>query len=277
MKTNIILIVLIALYSCKGKLQKHSSSVGSKETISEKTHEKDLIKYFLIKGEQNEYEGEIYKNIYPDIVKDTIDSLAIFINKNKRRFSYVLNNKTNDIYQDSSFQNLFPDTIKMTEVYRQQLKKNTKALSYLKSFAYPPESSDDKLNFSKSELMDVASKFFLCDRVNPDTTINWHVCIGLNGMKEAEWAKDYTLLEAFSFEAIFYGLRSEDEKETQFMHNFLAYVSDAQKEFKDLPFDAILEKTKKDVFKKMEGDKDLITLLMNYYTKKKDELPFEIV
>ena len=30
-----------------------------------------------------------------------------------------------------------------------------------------------------------------------------HVCIGLNEVKEASWAKDYTLLEAFCFEAIF--------------------------------------------------------------------------
>jgi hypothetical protein len=51
--------------------------------------------------------------------------------------------------------------------------------------------------------MEVSSKFFYCDQVNPDTSIQAYVCVGLNGVKEAKWNKDYTLLEAFCYEGIF--------------------------------------------------------------------------
>ena len=244
--------------------------------IGQNSDEKDLSSYFLIKGEQSEFEGEVYKNIYPAIQKDTTDSIGVFLNKYPRRFSYILKNRTNKIYEDSTFQNLFPDTLKMSEVYRQQLKKNSIVLGYLNSFANPNRSLENKISFSNAELMKVASRFFLCNSVNPDTTIYWHVCIGLNGQKEAGWTRDFTMLEAFCFEAIFDGLQSGDQDKTRFMNNFLKFVKEAEIEFKDLSFELILKKASEQVFKKMENDNDLQMLLLDYYKKTNHQLPFSI-
>jgi hypothetical protein len=40
-----------------------------------------------------------------------------------------------------------------------------------------------KEEYSNSEIMDIASKFFYYDTVRPDTTIGLHICIGTNGQE----------------------------------------------------------------------------------------------
>lgn len=244
--------------------------------FGQKIEKNSLQKYFVIKGEQVEYQGNIYKNIYPAIVKNNGDSISLFLNKHSRRFEYILMNRTSAIFRDSTFQNLFPDTTQMTKIYCEKLSRDDVSLNYLNSFIYPKKKSIKRIRYTKAELMEVSSRFFLCERVNPDTTIFWHVCIGINGQEDAEWLKDYTLLEAFCFESIFDGLRSNDKTKSDFMNNFLAYIKQAEAEYKDLPFELILEKSRNDVFKKMENDIDLQTLLLDYYDDTKNKLPFTI-
>ena len=164
----------------------------------------------------------------------------------------------------------------MSEIYHQKLEKDTIVLGYLNSFINPNKFLEKKVTYSKSELMKVASRFFLCDRVNPDTTIYWHVCIGLNGQEEEGWKRDFTLLEAFCFEAIFDGLRSKNENKTRFMNNFLKFVKEAEMDFKNLSFELMLEKARNEVFMKMENDNDLQILLLEYYKDNKYQLPFRI-
>ena len=233
--------------------------------FGQKLDKKNLDKYFIIKGEQIAYEGAIYKNIYPAIKENTIDSTSRFLNKHKRRFVYILMNKTSDIFRDPTFQNLFPDTIQMSKIYCEKLSKDELSLGYLNAFMNPSRNQRKRIEYTKSEVMEVASRFFLCESVNPDTTIFWHVCIGLNGQAEAGWVKDFTLLEAFCFEAIFDGLQNNDKTKSAFMYNFINYVKEAELEYKDLPFELMLEKARKDVYKKMEDDADLERVLFDYY------------
>jgi hypothetical protein len=244
--------------------------------FGQKLDKKDLHKYFIIKGVQIEYQGAIYKNIYPAIKKDTIDLTSRFLNIYKRRFEYVLMNKTSNIFRDSTFQSLFPDTTQMSKIYCEKLSKDKLVLGYLNAFINPNQNRGRRIGYTKSELMEVASRFFLCESVNPDTTIFWHVCIGISGQAEAGWVKDFTLLEAFCFEAIFDGLQSKDKAKSSFMDNFMSYVKEAELQYKNLSFELILEKARNDVFKKMEYDTDLERVLLDYYEYTKDKLPFTI-
>jgi len=246
----------------------------NKESLKLDKH--NLNNYFIIKGVETEFEDRVFKNIYPEIINHFDDSLGVFMNKYSRRFEYILTNRTDHIFKDSIFQDLFPDTVRMSRIYNQRIGEDKLLLKYLNSFANPNNVASDKIVYTNPELMAVASKFFLCDRVNPDTTINWHVCIGLNGQQQAGWEKDYTLLEAFSFEAIFDGLRSQDESKTQFMFKFLEFVKQAEEDYKDLPFEMILENSRDDVFRKMELNSELKGLLIQYYEERKTQLPFEI-
>lgn len=248
---------------------------GTTLNLSGKKIDNSLQKYFEIKGEQIEYQGNIHKNIYPVIAKTT-DSISLFMNKYSRRFEYVVMNKTGAIFRDSTFQNLFPDTIQMSKIYCEKLGNDKATLTYLNAFINPCKEGKKHLKYTQLELMEVASRFFLCDRINPDTTIFWHVCIGINGQNEAGWLKDFTLLEAFCFEAIFDGLQSNNREKSVFMNNFINYVGQAETTYKDLPFELMLERSKNAVFKKMENDPDLQTLLLDYYNQTKHKLPFDI-
>lgn len=242
--------------------------------FSQSLNEENLCQYIQVKGEERTYQGQIYKNIYPQIVTGKDDPLSQFMNKFSRRFEYVLMNRTEHVFRDSIFQGLFPDTNQMSLIYCNQVAANVQVMDYINSLSFPDEVKT-KMVFSEEELLKVASRFFLCDAVNPDTSIYWHVCIGLNGQEAEGWQKDYTLLEAFCFEAIFDGL--SDKRKATFMNNFIAYVKQAEDTYKELPFDELLIKARKKVFSDMESDQDLINLLLDYYESTKETLPFRVV
>ncbi len=126
--------------------------------------------------------------------------------------------------------------------------------------------------------MRVASKFFFCDRVKSDSSIGMHVCIGLNGVKEARWAEDYTLLEAFCFEAIFENILNDDKGDDGFMSNASAYRDHSSKaqlsQSKNL--EEYLEKVKLAVFEKMMDDETLEEELLTHYRENEENLPFKI-
>lgn len=111
--------------------------------------------------------------------------------------------------------------------------------------------------------------------MNPDSSVQAHVGIGLNGQRESNWQKDYTLLEAFCYEAIF----SDFDQDTSRID--LAFTQNKAKVCqKKLPHfssdDAYLMKVRKDLYRKMFKDKRLQKSLMNYYRLHQDDVPFRI-
>ena len=251
-------------------------SLGSAPAQSISFPTTQLEHYFKINSQQTIYEGKTYTQVYPALTTKTDNSLAAFMHQHPRRFEYILQNKT----QFADYSDLYPDTVRMTKSYVQRLSVNKPFLSYFSQLSSPivtPQKTKKEL-FKKDEMMLVASRFFLCDQVRPDTTISWHVCIGLNGMKEANWKKDYTLLEAFCFEAIFDKMFSKNEDETKYMEQFLKYVDQDTKKHRTTfkTKEQLLEAVKTDVFSHMQSDQELQRVLTIYYRQNEKSLPFRI-
>lgn len=200
-----------------------------------------------------------------------------------RRFDYLLIN-VSEIHQPNKFEtrnsiwSLYPDTIQLKRKYLNKFSTDKKLKHYFtKTYdAIQQNQSKKKVDYSTEELMEVASKFFYCDSVLPDTTVQAHICIGLNGVKEAKWAKDYTLLEAFFYEAIFSDL---DKDSSQVWESFGAIKSKSELLFRrNIPsLPSYLENVKKQVFVQMKNDPILKMMLITYYENNKGNLSFRLL
>jgi hypothetical protein len=200
----------------------------------------------------------------------------------KRRFEYLLMNipeihlfeKMNERNQINE---LYPDTMEIKRRYMERYCNDQKLIGYFDEMTAPILNADlvkDK-TYSVAELMDVASVFFYCDQVNPDTTIQMHVCIGINGIKETKWEKDYTLLAAFCYEAIFDDLGKDNSSVRE------AYVSEKMKsceKFKPTisSLEKYLEDVRLDLFDSMKKNAVLKEKLLAYYELNAANLPFVI-
>jgi hypothetical protein len=233
----------------------------------------DLNDHIYVKSVKYEYKGEEKVGVFP-----LIQSQDSKINTYKRRFEYLLANRV-DVNVYTLNKKLFPDTTEIHRLFINDLNKEETFLSYFQSTLNAIESNDREksISYSSDDLMKVASKFFYCHNIKPDSTIGSRICIGLNGIKEAEWERDYTLLEAFCFEAIFHYLV---DTEGPFLagSNFESYKSDAVEKHRSNMTDLneYLENVKLDVFSKMESDTDFKKELLDYYNSVKDTLAFKI-
>ena len=142
---------------------------------------------------------------------------------------------------------------------------------YIKNSNIPRTTS-----YTQDELMEVASKFFYCDKVLPDSSIQAHVCVGLNGVKEAKWEKDYTLLQAFCYEGIF---NQFDNENSQIWDTFVSEKKKSADQFKmniTSP-DQFLNDVKLELFKRMKNNDTLKKELLAYYELNKTNLAFNVV
>lgn len=205
------------------------------------------------------------------------------LNKYKRRFEYLLMNisemhQPTGIKERTEIWNLYPDTLKLKQLYLDKFIQDSNLVKYFEETYAPIANPNLEITktFNQEELMEVASKFFYCDQVNPDTTVQMHVCIGLNGIKEAMWEKDYTLLAAFCFEAIFYDLDKEDSQLR------VSYSFEHDKAFNKYrnnitTLDKYLEDVRKDLFIRMKSNLTLKEKLLSYYELNKNNLAFKII
>jgi len=203
--------------------------------------------------------------------------------KYKARFDYLLLN-ISEIHQPYKAEerrkifDLYPDTLKIKKLYIEKYVEDKKLVSYFEETIAPINNPGLKRTkaYAIDELMDVASKFFYCDKVNPDTSVQSHVCIGINGLKETKWTKDYTLLSAFCYEAIF------DDSNTDSLRVSDSYVLEKRKSCAKFrknitTLDKYLEDVKQDLFARMKSNAKLKEELLAYYEANKNNLAFKII
>ena len=205
------------------------------------------------------------------------------LSKYKKRFEYLLMNvsemhQPTGVKERTEIWNLYPDTIKLKRLYLDKFIQDLKLVKYFEETNAPIANPDLKITktFNQVELMKVASKFFYCDQILPDTIVQSHVCIGINGIKEAKWDRDYTLLAAFCYEAIFDDL---DKDSSQIDETYSSEKKLACEQFrKDITsLDKYLEDVRLDLFSRMENNAILKQKLLLYYELNKNNLAFKII
>ncbi len=226
-------------------------------------------------------------NIYPDKNGTTASAMPEFKAESalapyRRRFEYLLINIPSlhlpeNVQEQNELFNLFPDTLAIQRLYLKKLTHDKSLTNYFQeTFAAIVNAQKHQNTYSVDELMEVASKFFYCDQVMPDTSIQARICIGLNGLKEVNWEKDYTLLQAFCYEAIFNEL---DNDESQIWNSFVSKKKLTCEQFKKniKSLNAYLEAVKINLFEAMKNDEILKQKLLNYYELNKSNLAFVLI
>jgi len=203
--------------------------------------------------------------------------------KYKKRFEYLIMNipeihHPEKIKERLKISDLYPDTSEIKRLYLKELINDKKLAGYFEETAAPITNPDLKVDkkFTTDELMEVASKFFYCDKVLPDTTVQLHVCIGINGFKETKWEKDYTLLAAFCFEAIFNDL---DKDISTLRESYKSEKKNSCEQYRRniVTLDKYLENVRTELFSRMKNNTTLKKELLNYYESNKDNLAFKII
>lgn len=224
-----------------------------------------------------DHEGELQASAMPELRQN-----SELINY-KRRFEYLLIN-VSEIHNPEQSErrkeiwNLYPDTTKLKQLYLKEYIKDEKLTNYFEitEAAINDTSIAVTSSFNEEELMEVASKFFYCDKVFLDTTVQSHVCVGLNGVSEANWSKDYTLIEAFCYEAIFDDLVSDT---SQIHAAYSTEKKEACNQYKATmtSLDEYLIEVRIELFERMKNDAVLRVKLLEYYHKNRNNLAFEII
>ncbi len=201
----------------------------------------------------------------------------------KRRFEYLLLNipeihEFGRIKERDSINSLYPDTTEIKRIYLEEYCRDRNLVSYFEetSAAITNPDFQREKTYTVEELMEITSKFFYCDQVNPDTSVQMHVCIGINGLNETNVEKDYTLLAAFCYEAIFSDLDNDD---SQIRNAYVSEKKESCEQFRKniTTLDKYLEDVKLDVFSRMKSNSTLKEKLLAYYELNKNNLAFVIV
>jgi hypothetical protein len=258
MKKYLFILILISIKSC----QAQKSIIQDNVTIVVSTYKS---------------ENKTKVSAMPEIKKGS--ELMNY----KKRFEYLLIN-VSEIHSPSKAKErddiwkFYPDTTELKRLYLNKYIEDKKLVSYFEETAKYIKNTKvaSKISFTQDELMEVASKFFYCDKVMPDTIVQAHICVGLNGVKEAKWEKDYTLLQAFCYEAIFNQL---DNETSQIWDTFVSEKRNATDKFKMniTSLDQFLHDVKLELFKRMKNNETLKNEILAYYEMNKNNLAFKIV
>lgn len=228
--------------------------------ISNKEEIINLDNYFSFETRSYERDGQIHTFLNP-IILEKKDSLGVFINKHHGRFDYILGNR---IDRDT-LKTYYPDTAKVEFHFKENLKKD----KFYKNFKALALLDKTKKPYSQSEIMFIASRFFLIEK-SPNDKFRTRICRGINGLEEYT-NKDYTVLEAVLFDAIFNRVTNQEKKKPIFLNNLWGYLDENSKNNEDI------ELIREGIFDSMSNDHDLASFLLDYFQENENNIPFKIV
>lgn len=224
-----------------------------------------IREYVLLDRSTYEYQGETHASITPRMKSE--GDLSPF----NMRFDYLLIKKGH-FYKAPHFENtkkvlaLYPDTAAMDQAFMNLLTEDTLLNHYFQTtYAGIFNNAEiKKSTFKEAEVMEVAARFFYCHDVNPDTSIQWHICLGINEVEKGDWHEDRTLAEAFAIEALFDDLL---ENNSPVMNDFDQNINKAQSKFEAdlIDSDLYISKVQNQIYRDMEKSKALKKGLRKYY------------
>lgn len=236
-----------------------------------------IEEHLTIKIYPNNSGGEIPASAMPEFKKESI------LNNYKRRFEFLIFNipkfhSTGAFQERIELFSLYPDTLSMKELIMEKYSNDSTFNAYFEDayHALIPSKLKKRTLYTVEELMDVSSRFFYCDQVNLDTSIQSRVCVGLNGLTEVKWDKDYTLLAAFCYEAIFDDFDKNQSKISEEWDKEKSFAS-AQFRTSITTLEDYLENVKTELILRMKNNEILRETILKYYLKNKKNLAFRIL
>ena len=254
-----LILFLLCFLSCTEKL------------YSDEIDKNKFCRYFKIQTKSYFAGGKTHKVTSTEINKISNDQVSSFIQGHKPRFEYIINKVFSTVLNDNKN---FDSTL-LNDRFCKAISTDSFYHHFTCLTSGDRKKDKNMVSFNTEELMKIASRFFMCDNIREqDTAISAHICVGINGISELEVTKDYTVLEAFCFEAIFKSL----EKKPKLIVNFDRYIAQASAESKKnfSGFQSHLTAVKNKCYAFMEKDKDLQNELMSYYRKNIHNINFKI-
>ena len=234
----------------------------------------DFSSFFVLKTPVFDTQKKIWYRPHITVRSDNNNEDARFVQHNRLRFEYILHNYINTIWVSiGPVEQYCNDSVKLNRVFGMRLNESLSFRNYFALLSNAPGiAKDARPVYTKKEMMQVASRFFMYDRVNQkDTSLGAHICVGINGQRSLLKTRDLAALEAFCFEALGYNLR-------RLLPAFEAYGKSASYEAKKhfTGFSSYLEAVKQSVFLSMENDEQLEKTLVQYYKRNQNSLGFSI-
>jgi len=242
----------------------------SSDTFGRKMSDVDFADYVAV--EVPDYTKPRRWMAQATIRRDNKEHSAKFVAAHAHRFEYILFNHVDSMpWKMHEIKIAQMDSMAAGKHLALFLNSNKKFRNYFAILANAQPNAADTVSFSAKEMMKIAARFFKADRVQRrDTSIGGHVCLGINGQKELKSARDYALLEAFCFEAVF-----RDERSFNTFGKHLKNIGRQEKErFTD--FDTLLVKVREKIYALMEEDEHLRSFLLGYYEKNRKNIGFRI-
>lgn len=237
----------------------------------------DLCSYMSISIKQFDVKGEMKSFPVTSIDQERSDTFGKELKVHFHRYTYLM---TKHFTKESPLLALYPDTVKIKEQFCKELNQ---ASDFRTSFELvcPSQYLDSKpatATFTKEEMMYVASRFFYCNKVTKDTGIIPKICVGINGNKMANSAKDLTSLEAIVFESLFEALKIESEEDPQFITDFNESIlkSLTKNKYKYTNLDEMLLAIRNECFDDMAHNEGLEKYVSSYIESNKASFNFTV-
>lgn len=200
-------------------------------------------------------------------IKNSDDSIGIFINNHRPRFAYFFSNKI----EIDTLEKSYPDTTQIKKIFLKQINKK-QFVSNFSKLANLEKST--KETYSIDEIMKVASRFFVV--VNSGETFRIKICAGGNDFKDLNAIKDVSLIEAMTYEAITSAFNKKKTERPKFINNTRIYFSEAIKNPDSLNNKVLSKLAENRLYEMMEKDESLKLFINEYFIKNSKNIPFEL-
>lgn len=236
------------------------NNLTSQEIPEGNFHSKNYFSYQInTSSYRMDENGKPLRFLYP-VFTENDDETASFIKTHSYRFLYIMRNKV----EWDSLIKFYPDTLKITRGVNKAY-QNSKFIIPVNALLHPQKHHQQ---YTTDEMMTVASRFFLME-----SNYSAHVCVSINGIDELKKNKDYTLLEATLYDAIFNGILQE--KEPEFKKKLMEYLGKFND--KETLKTNDLEATRQMLFSKMKNDDSLKEFLLEYHHINQDNIPYILI
>lgn len=245
---------------------------GCKQPKIEHVNKGVFPQLFCLKITSQLFKGNVANSYSYTINRNATGEVANFVKAYPYRFEYIVAHAL-----DTS---LSRQIVADTTTTKNKFKEYLLSENFYKQFSLLVNPAKNNITptliFSKEEYFHTGSLFFICDEINKkDTSINYHICVGINGIPDADKTNEKLALQAFSFEVIFKNTKSAKAPLLQNFHSYISNVTIKERK-KFIDYNTYLQNVRQNCFKAMEGDKTFQTTLMNHYQENRESLNFII-